>query len=277
MFNIKGHSGCKLAVFSEKERTLVRKSSPGKHYDQRLRLQAEKQQRFSNRLSSFSELVIPEVVSIDKKCFIMDFFHGEDAITFFDSCNIRQIDALIDSLICFLNHSISNSQLEIFDKPGFLDKLNSIEKKITSDEVDFTLIRRYFSNLPEIMIPVGICHGDLTFSNMLFDKSNRVCLIDFLDTFYETPLQDMVKIRQDTLYNWTALMCRQSYDVTRYGMLMRYLDRKFVDHFEKYDFYETYYEAFQVMNYLRILPYAKRKSIKSNVTQKLKEMTSQWT
>jgi len=277
MFNIKGHSGCKLIVFAEEERTLVKKSSPGKHYDQRLRLQAEKQNRFSDRLSGFSELVIPEVVSIDKKFFTMDFFHGEDAITFFDNCDIRQIDTLVDSLICFLNHSIFNSRLEVFDKPRFLEKLNSVEKKITNDPVDFTLIRRYFSNLPEIVIPVGVCHGDLTFSNMLFDKSNRVCFIDFLDTFYETPLQDMVKIRQDTLYNWTALMCRQSYDVTRYRMLMRYLDRKLVEYFEKHDFYEAYYEAFQVMNYLRILPYAKQKPIKANVTQKLKEMTSQWT
>jgi thiamine kinase-like enzyme len=66
------------------------------------------------------------------------------------------------------------------------------------------------------MIPVGICHGDLTLSNILFrghvaptphtpDEELRrramassggewVILIDFLDNFVESPLADLAKV-----------------------------------------------------------------------------------
>jgi hypothetical protein len=54
-----------------------------------------------------------------------------------------------------------------------------------------------------IVIPEGFCHGDLTFSNILVDgKSRRIAAFDFLDSFVESPLQDIAKIRQDTSYYW---------------------------------------------------------------------------
>ncbi len=31
-------------------------------------------------------------------------------------------------------------------------------------------------------------------------------MIDFLDSFIETPLMDIVKLRQDTKYNWSYLL-----------------------------------------------------------------------
>ena len=55
-----------------------------------------------------------------------------------------------------------------------------------------------------ISIPIGFCHGDLTFSNIMFAlDDNQVGLIDFLDSFIETPLIDLVKLRQDTHFHWT--------------------------------------------------------------------------
>ena len=53
---------------------------------------------------------------------------------------------------------------------------------------------KVFEQLPiEIEIPMGKCHGDLTFSNILFNGNNYY-LIDFLDSFIESPLLDLVKI-----------------------------------------------------------------------------------
>jgi len=117
-----------------------------------------------------------------------------------------------------------------------------------------------------------MCHGDLTFSNIIVGTDQKLCLIDFLDTFYESPLQDMVKIRQDTLYNWTPMVYNKNYDKARYAIVMNYLDKKFDSFFKEYEFYNAYYNAFQIMNYIRILPYAKKNKIKKNVIFNVREM-----
>ena len=59
--------------------------------------------------------------------------------------------------------------------------------------------QRVFDALSDMLIPVGTCHGDLTFSNILFNGNNYY-LIDFLDSFIESPLLDIVKLRQDTAW-----------------------------------------------------------------------------
>jgi hypothetical protein len=277
MFNIEGNSGCEIRVFNKAEQAFVRKKSAGPGYDQRLLAQAEKQKKFKKYLTSLENICVPDVVEVGDDSFVMSFFHGDDAITFLDNCSIQQLDSLVGTLTRFIEYEVNTSSESLFDKDIFLDKFLMVEKKINHSELDFDKIRAYFESLPVKPIPAGTCHGDLTFSNILFSKSDKICLIDFLDTFYETPLQDMVKIRQDTVYNWTKLMCSQNHDDTRYGMVMSYLDSNLHTFFKQYDFYDVYYKPFQIMNHLRILPYAKNQIVKNHVTTKLKEMVGAWT
>tara|TARA_B100000131_G_C18086269_1_gene600292 strand:+ start:760 stop:1593 length:834 start_codon:yes stop_codon:yes gene_type:complete len=277
MFNIEGNSGCEISIFNKSHHAFVRKKSAGPEYNKRLIAQAEKQNRLKVEFSSLSKIFVPEVVEVSDDNFVMKFFHGDDAVTFFDNCSIQQLSSLVDTITCLLKYEIEHSSASSFDKDVFLDKFLAVEKKIDRSELDFDKIRIYFESLPVEDIPTGMCHGDLTFSNILFDKKENVCLIDFLDTFYETPLQDMVKIRQDTVYNWSKLMCKKICDPTRYDMVMKYLDSKLHSCFSEYDFYNSYYSAFQIMNHLRILPYAKNDLVKRHVTSKLKEMIDLWT
>lgn len=79
--------------------------------------------------------------------------------------------------------------------PDFLKKANSIKSAILkssmlsgtdcqyiSQQLDRVL--DHFSNLSHINIPIGFCHGDFTFANMLVDTENReFCVFDFLDCF----------------------------------------------------------------------------------------------
>ena len=40
-------------------------------------------------------------------------------------------------------------------------------------------------------------------TNTLIDlESRKIAVIDFLDTFCDSPLQDLAKLRQDTAYGW---------------------------------------------------------------------------
>lgn len=60
--------------------------------------------------------------------------------------------------------------------------LSEEEIKNTSEQID-TLLQHY-DGVPELHIPIGTCHGDLTLQNMLVDPINReLCVFDFLDCF----------------------------------------------------------------------------------------------
>ena len=52
-------------------------------------------------------------------------------------------------------------------------------------------------------MPLGPCHGDLTFSNIIVSPTGSLNLIDFLPSFIESPIWDIVKIYQDLKYGWS--------------------------------------------------------------------------
>lgn len=69
--------------------------------------------------------------------------------------------------------------LEVLPKSPLL---NENEVKLVTDQI--TQFLDHFAMLPDIPVPIGACHGDLTFQNMLVDPVNReLCVFDFLDTF----------------------------------------------------------------------------------------------
>ena len=110
------------------------------------------------------------------------------------------------------------------------------------------------------IMPVGICHGDMTLSNMIFND-NEVYLIDFLDSFIETPLMDIVKLRQDTKYNWSYLLINDNknnlvFENSKSNFYK--IDCEIVDYYSQQEFYKNNYLIFQILNFLRIFQYAKK-------------------
>ena len=88
-------------------------------------------------------------------------------------------------------------------------------------------------------------------------NGNNYYLIDFLDSFIESPLLDIVKIRQDTAYLWSTLMYHKPFDQVRLNIVSKRIDLALNDYFtSKYDWYRKYYMPLQLMNFLRILQYA---------------------
>ena len=76
-------------------------------------------------------------------------------------------------------HAKAQSLLEVLPKSPFL---NETEIKLIRGQT--TLMLDHFAALPDIPVPMGNCHGDLIFQNMLVDPVNReLCVFDFLDTF----------------------------------------------------------------------------------------------
>lgn len=104
---------------------------------------------------------------------------------------------LINAAISVVDYELTNSSSVPLKEvmPDFHKKADSIKKamlkssllseeevKSTSEQIDVLL--RHYDGLPELHIPVGTCHGDLTLQNMLVDPINReLCVFDFLDCF----------------------------------------------------------------------------------------------
>ena len=104
---------------------------------------------------------------------------------------------LINAAISVIDYELTNSSTILLKEvlPDFHKKADSIknamikspllseeEIKSTSEQIDAVL--HHYDGFPELHIPVGTCHGDLTLQNMLVDPINReLCVFDFLDCF----------------------------------------------------------------------------------------------
>ena len=78
--------------------------------------------------------------------------------------------------------------------PQLFNILNATHSKIST----------YFEVSKSVDILIGPCHGDLTLSNIILNPAERLVLVDYLDTFFESPLQDVAKLNQDLLLGWST-------------------------------------------------------------------------
>lgn len=283
---VKGHSGCQIDVVREGNGLFVYKSSRDPNYLDRLVSQAEKQ-----RLASLPELQhirVPRVHSIDRTDSMvnvkMDYVYSRNFVEFFEQAGFEQVTYLIEALIMYLEREIKMSPLTTVSREAVAEKFADVKTKtlgnnsLSQDQEVLSLLERsqaIFDDLTDMLIPVGTCHGDLTFSNILFNGNNYY-LIDFLDSFIESPLLDIVKIRQDTAWLWSQLMYVNPCDTIRLRIAFGKIDRELDSYFAaRYEWYSRYYRPLQLMNFLRILQYAHEPHVidylKHAINEQLKE------
>ena len=241
-----GLSGCKLELIGS---NTLRKHSSSQSYNKRLNLQVKKQELFSNQV--FRNVETPKVLSKGDSYFDMEYVTGRSFDEYFSVCSVNDIDFVFDSLCGYFDGLISNTQYyqpEV-SKKRLLDKINSLETH-TRHLTDLYHIRQMVSSIT-MKIPQTFCHGDLTFTNIIFNK-NRLYYIDFLDCFIDSFLCDLVKLKQDLYYHWSLdvqgiknLRIRQIY-----SFLWRKLEKRYSKYVETIEF-----DVLDVLNTLRIEPY----------------------
>lgn len=289
---VKGHSGCQIDVVKDNDTVYVYKSTADPHYLQRLIIQANKQQAAAK--VEYQHIRVPKIYEIQetatKTIVKMQYVYSKNFIEFLEQVGFEQVDYLIGALEYFIEYEISKSELQPVSPSIFQKKFTAIRREIENNTLYLTTLQNetktlspeiqsiinrsqyVFDNLGEMIIPIGICHGDLTFSNILFNGNNYY-LIDFLDSFIETPLQDIVKIRQDTAYRWSQLMYTKAYDAVRLHIIFDKIDQEIDKYFSrKYQWYTENYQTMQLMNILRILPYAHEEKVVSFLINTLNEL-----
>lgn len=283
---VKGHSGCQIDVVRESGQLYVYKSSRDRKYLDRLVKQAEKQQEASK--PELQHIRVPKIHSIDRTdsqvSVKMDYIYSRNFVEFFENAGFEQIDYLIDALIMYLEFEIRNSPLATVRREVVTEKFADVKAKTLGNkhlEGDQEIVeimkksQKVFDELTDMVMPVGTCHGDLTFSNILFNGNNYY-LIDFLDSFIESPLLDIVKLRQDTAWMWSQLMYVNPCDTIRLNIAFGKIDRELDSYFaSRYEWYGRYYRPLQLMNFLRILQYAHEPAVieylKHSINEQLRE------
>mgnify|MGYP001226471236 CR=1 FL=1 len=150
----------------------------------------------------FSTQRVSEKEFIAKMEYI-DGFAGQDIV----NNGSRKISlSLKNAFSMIINNQLENSVLEKVSINIFLEKIDSILisskfKDIFSNKIN--LLREKFARYQYIEIPIGPCHGDLTLSNVIVSSTGSLNLIDFLPTFVESPLWDIVKLNQDLKNGWS--------------------------------------------------------------------------
>lgn len=267
---VKGHSGCQIDVKREKDSLFVYKSTRDLHYFDRLQIQAKKQQDAEQL--ELQHIRVPKIFDVYKDNYSvtikMEYVYSKNFIGYFEHAGFEQISYFIKALCLFLDYEIKNSPILTINGDVVKRKFDDVyqktinNKSLNNDREILELMNKsaiHFVNIKDMLLPVGKCHGDLTFSNILFNGNNYY-LIDFLDSFIESPLLDIVKIRQDSAFLWSKLMFEGNYDEIRLIIVADKIDQEIVHFASQYEWFR-YYPLFQLMNFLRILQYAHEEKV----------------
>ncbi|GAM63814.1 hypothetical protein JCM19232_2224 [Vibrio ishigakensis] len=227
----------------------------------------EKQKLFRETTTSAYTLcsipVLEDLKQDDYFEFTMPFIDGigGDVITY--KGNKVVADNLRVTLNSYLLDILSSGEEKAIPGKTFIDKVIDIKSKYQGDShIVFDAIEKVIELSDyELIFPMGSCHGDLTLSNVKVTPDNKLYLFDFLDGFLETPLQDIVKLKQDFDYGWSfrkenknlALKGKMFCEIA-YPNMIRTISR----------LYKKEVEILDLVNLLRIAPYI---NPKDNITK----------
>jgi hypothetical protein len=179
----------------------VRKTSPSEPYNERLRRQAKKQDFFCG--IDLKNIYVPRVVDTGEENglfrFDMEYSPGLGMVEFLSCANPKELKFVGETLSGYLWHMRSMSRPCRSDRQ-VISKIDELKGKTRRKR---TLDKAYeMIESKGLVLPKTMCHGDLTLANVLFQR-NRLCLVDFLDSYVDSYLCDLAKLKQDLFYLWT--------------------------------------------------------------------------
>tara|TARA_B100001094_G_C18103295_1_gene756994 strand:+ start:339 stop:1154 length:816 start_codon:yes stop_codon:yes gene_type:complete len=271
MIKISGNSNYKVSVIDNKNQFYIVKESFTKDESQRLKKQIEKQENFIDTV-----IYKPDIIDKKESKYIFEYIRSYDMINYLNVKSIYHIFDYIDKILSFIHREIKESIVQEIDVKILQTKINTIEKNLLKFRKE-KIIESCFRYLRENLfifrngIPIGRCHGDLTFSNMLIDYGDQVYFIDFLDNFIESPLFDIIKIRQDIVYGYIFQTYKETYDKHRLSMIFDFMNERMNREFGDYKMYFRYLD---IMNFLRILQYSKNDHMDGYIINVLSDILS---
>mgnify|MGYP003114238587 CR=1 FL=1 len=239
MTNLKsGLSGCKIDLLND---NILRKYSSSEEYNKRLLLQIKKQSLFSHFV--LPNIDSPRVYNIQYDVihsFDMEYVSGFSFDEYFLNVGVKEVECIVNSLYGYFDFLIDNSRIYHSDvaKKIFDSKLNSMK-----DSEFMSFIKKQTGDLK---VPHSFCHGDLTFANIIFHPK-RLYFIDFLDSFVDSYLVDLAKLKQDLFYCWNLKI--QRINNLRINQIFSYVWKKIEERYKNH--LDT--KAFKIIDALTLL------------------------
>lgn len=220
-----------------------------KYGDSRLIKQAGKQRLFENN----GIIDVPKVFNIGQNYFDMEYVRNIGVIDFLNRAGKRHLNLLLSILFLFIQRNIQVDVPERDHRQEIVVKCNSLG--IDLDTPD------------EVMLPNGSNHGDFTLGNILYSFSlEKFYLVDFLDCYIDSPIMDLIKLRQSTHLYWELFLYGELNNI-RAKIALDYLDAKILE------FYDIpHYNLLQKINLHRIIPYCRTQEEKDFIYKQLSEI-----
>lgn len=253
-----GLSGCKLSI--SQDGRFVTKTSSDNNYNRRLSDQIKKQLAFKKMLISGIEC--PDILKTGNNkegldYFIMSYVTGKNYKDFLNYSSPEEIQYFTNSIFRYIE-SLGFAELR-YTADGFslicTEKLKSIKKHIP-DSAFCEFLDNKIRGTKNVNIPISFCHGDLTLSNILFNKK-EIFFLDFLDSYIESWVIDLVKLKQDLFYFWSILRDGDEPNLRLMQSSIKIwnsIEQKYSEIVSSDEFM-----ILEALNFLRIYPYAKEK------------------
>lgn len=197
-----GHSGCHVLLCEKDvDCVFVRKIASNIDYNNRLKIQAEKQKKYSNEVIKTPAVLGTGYTDEGLFYFDMEYIQGITLAEYMNTIEIGRIKGLLDTIV--KNIVPADYVKTEVNEEIFVTKIRALEENLqghNNPTINSAIkLLKHHSWMKFIETP---CHGDLTLENIIV-KDNQLYLIDFLDSFYDCWILDVSTLMQDVQTMWS--------------------------------------------------------------------------
>lgn len=250
-----GISGCKLEFIERDGKQIVRKTSANPQYTSRLQAQAMKQHLCSLQINAnwlYGSVYVPNVYEFGDNYFDMEYVPAMGYIEFVEYGSVSGLQNAFNTIVNTVWRWASASG-RTRDAYPFVERTVTalLNEEYVSDK--YKELAKQLLDVGPIIVKTGSSHGDLTMSNILFEDG-RVVLIDWLDRVPSSYIFDVIKLRQDAVYDWTSINTSVYHDRNKAKLADLHLGRMVEDTFQEL-IKSHEFKILEVCNWLSVMRY----------------------
>jgi tRNA A-37 threonylcarbamoyl transferase component Bud32 len=246
MTKLEGHSGCDLSFVNKKGKLIIRKTSKNIKYNERLEKQCNKQINFNHNY-----IKAPKIHDFGNDLnglfyFDMEYITGLKFNDFVKLKKFTQVLNIFTIILDFIFNNFTSNNIKLSNE------INAkIDSLTTTNLIDKHVIEQ-LKSYSSLECKIGYCHGDLTFENIII-SNDQIYLIDFLDSYIESPIIDISKLLQEFDLNWSN---RNSVNDNAISFIRNiFLKRLLYERIREFNINNFTIELQRKLTLMRILPY----------------------
>ena len=256
-----GRSGSSFEI----NNNVLTKISPSQEYNSRLKNQYIRQRDFIPNCCFSKPDTFGYETNFDLHRFNMEYIKGVNFNYFCINSSTSRINEFGDCLLELFENNLNNSYSTNINFQVFENKILKMKELECFEDRSFDKYFKFLQSTEISLLPIGANHGDLAMANIIF--SDKFYLIDFLDNLFDTPINDLVKIQQDSKHKFYLKITDSVSNKALIFLeeLDKKIDKKFNDILNSKE-----YIYLSILNLLRIIPYVNKKE-KKYIAKELKK------